>query len=418
MNHPNDKKLSDIFSKRKQQTGNPFEVVFSKALYPEKDDGKPLDTFRNLEWLLNHFNTEIKYNLMSRRREIYIPNQEIFFDDMENAALNRVNYLATINGMPTKQLDKHLDALAFEKPYHPIVDCIKEFPWDGIKRLDDFIKTIETADDSYSHPLIRTWMIATIAAAHSKDGFINQGVLVLQGDQNLGKTRWVKSLDPINCNAVKEGAILDPANKDSVILLARHWIVELGELDATFRKADIARLKSFITMQADDVRFAYAAKETRLARRTTYIATVNDDNFLSDDTGNRRWWTISVKKINNDHDFNMIQVWAEAFLIWKKGELAYLSTELQAKVNQVNLEHEKIDPLKEKLLSRYDWESTPSKWMSATEVLEELGFTKPNRADATRMGKLLKMMCNGKERVKDGYRKYQIPLILFKSGSF
>lgn len=411
----------DIYGKLSQGVSdinhNPLFVAPTGFYYPENLKGKVLDTYKNLEWLLNHFKTEIKYNLMTRRREINIPSHYFFKDDIENSSLGRINYLATLNGMPTKQLDKHLDALAFEKPYHPIVECLKDNPWDKIERLETFIKTITTTNDALSHPIIKTWMIAAIAAAHSQNGFINQGVLVLQGKQNIGKTRWAKSLDPIDCGAVKEGALLDPNNKDNVILLARHWIVELGEVDATFRKTDIARLKSFITMQADDVRFPYAAKDTHLVRRTSYIATVNDENFLADDTGNRRWWTITVQNIDFTHGLDMQQVWAEAYTIWQAGALTYLSTDLQNSVNEANVTHEKVDPFKEKLNTHYDWESTARHWMNATQILEELGYSRPSRGDSTRMGNYLRIFAKGDERIRDGYRLYNVPYFIIKNNN-
>jgi putative DNA primase/helicase len=421
MRHPNDRFLSEIVPRNEEKlTGikNKFRVVIDPVLYPEINNQKVLDTFRNLEWLLGHFNTSISYNLMTRQREVVIPGHDLFTDDIENSALARINYLCTLNGMPTKQLDSHLNVLSHQCPYHPIIRSLHENKWDGEPRLHKFLQSIKTENDAFSHKLIKTWMISAIAAAHSEDGFINQGVLVIQGAQGIGKTLWVKSLDPIGCGAVKEGAILDPANKDNVILLAKHWIVELGELDATFNKSDIARLKSYITMQADDVRFPYAIKQTRLPRRTSYIATVNDDKFLSDDTGNRRWWTISAISIDLAHGLDMQQVWAEVCFLWRSGVSPYLTYESQHELNVLNIEHEKIDPLREKLLDNYDWESTARQYISATKVLEELGFTKPNRSEATKMGVLLKELSKNNSKIKDGYRLYSVPYLITKYPRF
>ena len=389
------------------------KVVQHYLDYPEviqqKTNIKVLDTFINLQWLLKHFEAKVRYNLMTRRREITLPAYPIFTDDSENDSLSTIHYIATNNGMPVNNLDMHLDKIAAIYPYHPIVDCIKVKIWDGIPRLDKFIATIKTKDMILSHKIIKTWMIAAIAAAFSQTGFINQGVLVLQGKQNIGKTRWVKSLEPGNFNAVKEGAILDPANKDNVILLARHWIIELGELDATFRKADIARLKSFITMQADDVRFPYAKKETHLVRRSAYIATVNEQNFLADETGNRRWWVIPVEAIEIDQKFDMQQVWAEAQVEWALGGLTYLSSEIQASVNESNQDYEKVDPLKEKLLTYYDWEHPARKSLTASAILEEIGYRQPTRADASRVGNILKEI-NGKDgRKSNGCKVHEVP---------
>lgn len=410
-----EEKLSDFagkFDEKVKGIRGKYRIVASPLIYPETIGEKALDTFENLKWLLNQFDIKINYNLMSRRREIVFPDYEAFRDDVDNSSLARINYLSTLNYMPINRLDSHLEVLSHENPYHPIVKCIKDKPWDGFSRIDAFLKTIRTEDDSFSHQIVKTWMVSAIAAAHSEKGFINQGVLVLQGKQNIGKTRFVKSLDPINCDAVQEGAILDPSNKDNIISLARHWIVELGELDATFNKSDIARLKSYITMQSDTVRFPYAAKETKLPRRTAYIATVNDDKFLSDDTGNRRWWTITVNEIDLDHNLDIQQIWAEVYCIWKNGESTYLSKNIQEKVNKFNEEHEKVDPLKEMLFDNYDWQSLARRFLSATKILQELGFNKPNRSEATKMGILLKEFCKNNSKVKDGYRLYSVPFLI------
>lgn len=380
-----------------------YKVVASPALYPEVQEKiiskdkityKVLDTYINLEWLMQHFNAEIKHNLMTRRREIIIPGHYLFNDDIENAALAKVNYLSTLNEMPTKQIDQHLEIISHINAYHPIVECLKNNPWDGVNRLDDFLNCIKTNNDKLSRELFKTWMVSALEGAHSIEGFAQQGVLVFQGKQGIGKTRLVKALDPINCNAVKEGAILDPGSKDSIIQICRHWIVELGELDATFQKSAIARLKSFITSSCDDVRFPFAPKSTILPRRTAFIATVNDDKFLSDDTGNRRWWTIPMISISFK-EWNMIQIWAEVYKLWEAGKSPYLTEKYEMLVNESNVEHEKIDPLKEKLSSWYDWNSSGRRWMSATSVLEEMYYNNPSRGDATKMGKLLKEK-NGK----------------------
>ena len=74
----------------------------------------------------------------------------------------------------------------------------------------------------------------------SDRGVAAQGILVLQGAQNIGKTTWLKKLVKGGPDVFLEGAVLQPDNKDSVLRVISHWIVELGELDATFRKADLS----------------------------------------------------------------------------------------------------------------------------------------------------------------------------------
>lgn len=362
--------------------------------YPELSPrGKVLDTSANLKLLLDIFNISVRWNKMKREREIVIPKCELFPEDAENFALNTICDLALHNEMPITRIDNHLDLLAQKDNYHPIVEGLCNTPWDGVPRLTQFIDTLETTNRPLTHKLMRRWMISAIAAAHAPHGFASQGVLVLAGNQNLGKTRFIKSLDPFNCDAIKSGALLDPKDKDCIKTLSSFWIAELGELDGTFRKADMARLKSYITEDSDKIRFAYARKDSVLWRRTVYAATVNDPNFLVDDTGNRRWWTIHVLGIKNNHGLDMAQVWAEVYSLWAAGEQTWMTPEEFTELTEHNKQHEMINPLEESLCTFFDfspgWEDKPKTALSATDVLKTIGIHNPTRYQCTQMGKLI-----------------------------
>jgi putative DNA primase/helicase len=382
--------------------------------YPDTEGKKILNTTQNLKMLLNLHKIVVRWNIMLRVREVFIPNVFHFVDEKENADLAYIYNLAILNGMPITRLDCHLDLIGWENSYHPIVQCILDKPWDGIPRLDNFIKTVKTKDDEFSYKMIKRWMLSAIGAAFSKHGFSNQGVLVLQGDQNLGKTRWVKSLDPLQCGAVKEGLIVDPSNKDSVITASQCWIAELGELDGTFSKADIARLKSFITSSVDVIRLPFAPRNSHLHRRTAYVGTVNNSKFLVDDTGNRRWWTIEVDAIYLEHGLDMQQVWAEVYDLWSKDNKTWLSKEELIVLNEKNTEHEKIDPLEEKLLEMFDWSDGWQERVtiecSATQVLEKMGSRMPTQNETYRMGKIITKFTGVKCRRNGKKRLHRLPL--------
>jgi putative DNA primase/helicase len=127
---------------------------------------------------------------------------------------------------------------------------------------------------------------------------------------------------------------MDPSNKDSVIEATSSFIVELGELDATTRKADVAMLKSFLTRDVDEYRAPYGRKREAYPRRTIYGATVNPSEFLVDQTGNRRFWLMPCASIVQDAEVDMQQVWAEACVLaqteghWMPGEFKSEQQEL------------------------------------------------------------------------------------------
>ncbi len=103
----------------------------------------------------------------------------------------------------------------------------------------------------------------------------------------------------MNSKWFKEGAIIDLNIKDSIIEATKGFIVELGELDNTLRKKQSA-LKAFLSNTMDEVRIPYGHKSIKKPRRTSFCATVNPQEFLIDDTGNRRFWVIPVTSIDND----------------------------------------------------------------------------------------------------------------------
>lgn len=391
------------------------KVVTSALNYPEHEaTGKSvrvLDTYTNFEWLIRHFNIAVRYNRMSRRREVIIPAYQTDKDHEANNQLTYLKRLCTINYLPCKFVDEYLDIIASGNAYHPIVQGL-EVIWDGIDRLNgakSFYDTIKSVDQEFSRKLIATWMRGAIAAAHSIEGFSNHGVLVIQGEQGIGKTAWCRRLDPFNCGAIKADANVDPRNKDSIIGLARFWIAEIGELDGTFNKSHIAHLKGFITSNVDDVRVPWGRQESRFIRRTAYIATVNNPEFLVDTSGNRRWWTIEAEEIDYNHDFDMLQVWAQVKHEWLQGGLTYLSHEDQKILAIRNKDYEMIDPLYEMLNRHYDWTTSERRKLTCTDVLIEVGYDKPSHKEATRMGIALTKKTGKKSTKHNGAKVHLVP---------
>lgn len=370
---------------------------------------KPVDVTENLEYLLDIYKIKVRFNLMKREREIVIEGVNFNIEDRQNEASLAIYNLATINGLPTKYIENHLMSIALKNAYHPVVDWVLATPWDGLPRIDNFIKTLHTKDDKLFYPIIRRWLLMTIACAFSETGFAQSGILVLQGNQGIGKTRWVMSLCRLN-GTVKDGAFIDTSNKDTIILLTKFWISEIGELDGSLRKSDSARLKSFITSPVDQIRIQYAKHITFFARRSSYCATVNDENYLVDETGNRRFWTIPLISVNYDHKMDMQQVWAELYQLYLDGEQTWPTASEQDQINSTNLSHEKIDPLYEKILSYFDWESVSRKELTATKILEEIGWKNISQREATRAASIIKKINGFGSRRSHGINLHSVPL--------
>ena len=141
---------------------------------------------------------------------------------------------------------------------------------------------------------------------------------------------------------------LDGPDNQLVQSAISHWIVELGGLDGSFRRGDIARLKSFITQETDWIRAPYAATESEFPRRTVFCATVNDAKYLVDPTGNSRFYTIPLVGVDFNHGIDMQQVFAQCAVLLEQGESWFLSPDESRAVNKG---HQTVSAIQERVLT-------------------------------------------------------------------
>lgn len=400
------------------ETKTPSTVITEHVVNPDdplpfcSEKGKPYAHIANLAEICRRLRISIRYNVISKEEEVIIPGQSFSLDNEGNASLAWLESECSIFQMPTSKLPAFVTYLADRNQYNPVAEWVGSKPWDGKDHLQALLDTVtikdadNTAAVALKDTLITRWMVSAIAGAFSPKGVSAHGVLVFQGEQYVGKTKWFKGLVPEDLNLIKDGVILKPDDRDSVKQAVSFWLVELGELDSTFRKADIAALKAFITNDKDVLRRAYARKESQYARRTVFFGSVNPKQFLHDPTGNRRYWTIEVAHLNHSHNIDMQQVWAQVHNLWINGASYYLTPDEMNQLNNHNEDFTAVDPIEELIISRFDWGSRPEfwRWMTATDVLKFCGYERPLKADVNSAAAVLRKL-NGGQAKRTGSAK-------------
>lgn len=374
------------------------------------DDGHPLCTLENFRSLIERLGWTIRYNVIKKSIEILIPGESFTRDNRDNAALACVLSECEKVRMPTKHIAQYLIRIADENQYNPVATWVLSKPWDRVSRLDAFFDTVKSPV-SIKDKLMRKWGIQAVAAAFSPDGIAAQGILTFVGPQNIGKTTWFRKLVPEDLDAVLTGHTLDLKSKDSIFIALTYWIVELGELDATFKKSEVSAMKAFITQPQDKLRRPYAAVESNFGRRTVFGGSVNGEEFLADPTGNRRYLTIPVSGFEFDHGVDMQQVWAEFHSLWTGGEAFFLSMDEVAELNTHNEQFTIIDPLEERISGAFDWgpHVTMWSWMTVTDVLMRIGIREPTKGQTISASAIIRKMNGGKRRKSNGASLVAVP---------
>ena len=368
--------------------------------WPEVDkDGKPLNTIPNLESLLGRLEMSCRKNVITKMIEVDGGGEY-------DASLGHLISQCHSAGLSSNHADQFLKTIADRNAFNPVAEWILSEPPDGNDHIGELCETVKARvdfDDHFKNKLIKKWLMSAVIMAFNDDAREwSKGVLTFQGAQNIGKTSWFNRLLPEALSPLSQAGLIFKAElKDSVMGAIRHWLVELGELESTFRRSDIAQLKAFLTNRKDVVRLPYAHAESVFPRRTAFFASVNKPNFLQDMTGNVRFWVIPVIELDYTHSVNMQQVFAQAHAMTGHH---FLDDDESTRLETFNESARELDPIEELVISAID---DPTFWknrepMTASAVLMSLGVTKPTQRELQVGGSVLRRFFGEPVRMKNG----------------
>ena len=335
------------FQRQKTAFSNRMNSI-RKSIEKQQQHEKPPFTIEVLQQFLNANNITIRENAITHEIEANNLPEAYNFDGSTShlgtilySELKKADLSATQN-----VIENYIMVIARQHSYNPVAEILKNKVWDGKDRFGDLFEIMHISNP-FQKKLIGKWLMQALTVSlynSEKEPISAEGVLVLVGEQAIGKTSLVRKLG-INNKLCKTGLSLDCKNKDSVITAVSSFVGELGELESTF-KADISALKAFFTQEFDTLRKPYGRSYEKVTRRSVYIATCNSKDFLIDETGNRRFWTIDCEKrfeLDKLQNFDVIQLWLQVYdLIQKKGKQAFrLSPEELKALNTHNEKHEK-----------------------------------------------------------------------------
>ena len=269
----------------------------------------------------------IKYNEMAGRAEIHLQEDGklkiVPWSDADEA--QSMMYIESKYGLYSK--DKHSAALRilFEsRSYNPIIDIVDNIEWDGKPRCREFLHEWAKVEDSpYSREVSRLIFAGGIHRLYAPGTKFDDVPILIGTKQGEGKSSLIRFL-AVNDQYYGEVTLMD--GQQAIEQLRGKWICEISELLALTKSKEQEAAKAYITRQVDSYRKPWDKNVSDLPRRCVMIGSTNSDAFLSDKTGNRRYYPVEVHCNGYDlfdheqecRDY-ILQCWAEARVRYKSG---------------------------------------------------------------------------------------------------
>ena len=205
--------------------------------------------------------------------------------------------------------------------FNPVVDYLNGLQWDGMPRLNELFTRYFNAENAEFARLVGPKFLIGMVARAIQPGCQRDEMIILEGEQGAKKST---ALNILAGDEYFSDGLPNLHDKDAMQHLQGMWLIEIGELSA-LRKSEIEDVKRFVTSRTDKFRPAYGRNVVESPRTSVFAGTTNNDTYLKDPTGARRFWPVACGQIDldalrRDRD----QLFAEAVARYRAGERWWL----------------------------------------------------------------------------------------------
>ena len=320
----------DVFDKETDKDLRDLEMYLSSVYESRVNEIKQKAEFRNVgesEWRaltkydVNSINRQVKnYGLKSSTALL----NELFYSD-------------------------------FSEKVNPVRDYFETLPTnDGTNYIRMLAETIKVKNDSHWEEYLTRWLVAVVANVYNEDPTrcANHTMLVLTGGQGKGKTTWLNSLIPKALKLYGYCGKINPEDKDALTLLAECMIINVDDQLRQINKKDEDAIKDLITRPKVTYRRPYDTYVQDYQRIASFCGSVNNNDFLTDPTGSRRFLPFEVIDIDYNNNIDINRVWRQAYDLYQSGYRYYFNSEEIEQLNQENQEFAMVSK-EEQLLLKY-----------------------------------------------------------------
>lgn len=243
-----------------------------------------------------------------------------YWEDCDSIRLQKIINDRFAYNIGDKAFEKAITIVAHDNSFDPVRDYLMgcERGWDGRSRVAAVLEALGAQCNKPQKLSMAYWLAGACARGIAADDVKFDSLIVLESKQGFGKSSFIKILGG---EYAGDSAIDLDHPREAYQQLSAAWIHELAELASVLRSSPEA-VKAFITKTADDYRKPYAHQITHKIRRCVFAGTTNEDDYLRDETGNRRFWPIACGETREQLDFawlseNRDQIWGEGMALMR-----------------------------------------------------------------------------------------------------
>ncbi|MEA5498193.1 VapE domain-containing protein, partial [Limnoraphis robusta Tam1] len=383
-----------------QPQNQPLELPVSNV---KGKDNKAIKIAMEIDRARQIIGNQLRFNERSTELELF--NEELgikgqrFELDYLDVSLSRRFGLGIEGG--AKVVEGIVVEVAKENTYDPVRDyldqCAQQYSDTSI--LDNLAEVLFGNSEPIAQTMFKKTLIAGVARTYQPGCKCDTATVLYSPRQGMFKSTTWKTLfsEEYYCEDVG-----DITNKDELVKMRRSWGCELSEIGRITTRADVNKVKQFMSTSIDWIRKPYAKDTAKSERRAILLGTTNSDDFLQDRTGNRRFWLIEVQKpadiewLKEHRD----QIWGAAVHLYQQGEKWWLTQEEDEQSGEINQGFMDALPFEDEILELVsDKEKVATRW-----IVEHLDVKSDTTRDRRELELNIKKVLQQNGWIKDRVR--------------
>lgn len=409
------KRLSAYKKEQKKATQRKQDQNHTQySFYLERNEkGNVINSTNNYLSILRNdpeYKGKFALNELTGRPEKVVDGQKDKWSDVDESTL-KCYIEQTYHIYHEKKLKDALRIVFHENSYHPIKDIIESIKWDGVPRLQTIlIKWLKIIDIPYTREVSRLIFAGGINRLYNPGCKFDDMAVLIGKNQGEGKSTFVLWL-ALQDEFFRE--IKEIEGQKGIEAFEGGWICEMGELLALTKVKEVEAVKAYITCRVDTYRRPYSEYVTENKRQCIFVGTTNKQEFLTDKTGNRRYYPMicnskgyELFKHEKEIKAEILQCWAEAKFLYDKGEMpACANVELENEIREAQASAVE-DDYREGMIDAYLEEQEKVCIIQIWQKALGNEVSKPSRRDSNDIATILNKKPNW-IRAGDKIRKFE-----------